>query len=90
MQGHQRALRGAECGVGDVDERSPHDVGRGKPAAAQAHESRARATGRGMPVLLWFGGPCASTVAGCDEAAVRRESYRIDLFLAPHTKPADS
>ena len=43
MQGHQRALRGAESGVGDVDERSPHDVGeRCTSTPHDQHESAQR------------------------------------------------
>ena len=43
MQGHQRALRGSERGVGDVDERNPHDVGeRCTSTPHDQHESAQR------------------------------------------------
>ena len=40
MQGHQRALRGSERGVGDVDERNPHDVG--ERCTSTPHTTRRR------------------------------------------------
>jgi len=43
VQGHQRALRGSERGVGDVDERNPHDVGeRCTSTPHDQHESAQR------------------------------------------------
>ena len=50
MQGHQRALRGVESGVGDVDERSPHNVDDFRPAVAvlASHQFPPLVTGNGL------------------------------------------